>query len=364
MTGENPLLALVRTYWTPLALALILLAVTVLVWLSGDGVLARTVTDAWIRAVLVVGLYIFIGNAGVLVFGHIAFTLIGAYATAWFTLSVFKKSFALNLPAILASYQYPVLPSAIASATLAALVALIVGFPIMRLSGLAASIASLAVLGMFHTFYTNWPSWTMGAATLPGVPLYVNMWVALGWLVAALFIAYVYQRSRFGLALRATREDEIAARAAGVDIAFQRLIAFVISAFFMGIGGVLQAHFIGTIAVKNFWLGLTFISLAMLIVGGQRSLTGAVVGAVTISAIVEVLRRFEEGVQLGPLVLSVPLGAEELGVAVVMLLILIFRPSGIMAGREIPSPFEARRRTRFLEALRQDAAKPDAAPGE
>jgi branched-chain amino acid transport system permease protein len=59
----------------------------------------------------------------------------------------------------------------------------------MRLSGLAASIASLAVLGMFHTFYTNWSAWTMGAATLPGVPLYVDMWVALGWLVAALFAA-------------------------------------------------------------------------------------------------------------------------------------------------------------------------------
>ena len=155
MSGENPVLALVRLYWTPLALSLILLAITVLVWAMGDGVLARTVTDAWIRAVLVVGLYIFIGNSGVLVFGHIAFTLIGAYATAWLTLSTFKKSFALQLPAILADYQYPVLPSAIASATLAALVALVVGFPIMRLSGLAASIASLAVLGMFHTFYTQ-----------------------------------------------------------------------------------------------------------------------------------------------------------------------------------------------------------------
>ena len=188
------------------------------------------------------------------------------------------------------------MPSAIASATLAALVALIVGFPIMRLSGLAASIASLAVLGMFHTFYTNWSTWTMGAATLPGIPLYVDMWVALGWLVAALFVAYVYQRSRFGLALRAAREDEVAARAAGIDIAWQRLIAFVISAFFMGIGGVLQAHFIGSIAVKNFWLALTFVSLAMLIVGGQRSLTGAVVGAVAISAIVEVLRQLEEGI--------------------------------------------------------------------
>jgi branched-chain amino acid transport system permease protein len=364
MAGENPALALVRLYWTPLALSLILLAINVLVWATGDGVLARTVTDAWIRAVLVVGLYIFIGNSGVLVFGHIAFTLIGAYATAWLTLNTFRKSFALQLPAILADYQYPVFPSAIAAATLAASVALVVGFPIMRLSGLAASIASLAVLGMFHTFYSNWATWTMGAATLPGIPLYVDMWVALGWLAAALFVAYAYQRSRFGLALRAAREDPFAARAAGIDIPMQRLIAFVISAFFMGIGGVLQAHFIGSIAVKNFWLALTFVSLAMLIVGGQRSLTGAVLGAVVISTIVELLRQLEIGVQIGATTIAVPLGAQELGIALVMLLILIFRPQGLMGAREIPSPFETRRRARLLAAMRQDAAKPGAAPGD
>ena len=320
------------------------------------------VINALVNVAIVVALYIFIGNSGVLVFGHIAFSLIGAYATAWLTLSTFKKSFALQLPAILANYQYPVLPSAIASATLAALVALVVGFPIMRLSGLAASIASLAILGMFHTFYSNWATWTMGAATLPGIPLYVDMWVALGWLAAALFVAQAYQSSRFGLALRATREDTFAARAAGIDVALQRLIAFVISAFFMGIGGVLQAHFIGSIAVKNFWLALTFVSLAMLIVGGQRSLTGAVVGVVVISTIAELLRQLEVGVQIGATTVEVPLGAQELGIAVVMLLILILRPSGIMGGREIPSPFESRRRVQFLAALGESATKRGLAP--
>jgi branched-chain amino acid transport system permease protein len=198
----------------------------------------------------------------------------------------------------------------------------------------------------------------MGAATLPGIPLYVDMWVALGWLAAALFVAYVYQRSRFGLALRAAREDPFAARAAGIDIPMQRLVAFVISAFFMGIGGVLQAHFIGSIAVKNFWLALTFVSLAMLIVGGQRSLTGAVLGAVVISTVLELLRQLETGVQIGATTVAVPLGAQELGIAVVMLLILIFRPQGLMGGHEIPSPFERGRRARLLAAMRQRAAAP------
>ncbi len=330
---------LLRKFWTPIALSAALLAIVVGVWASGDGILARTVTDALIRVVLVVGLYIFIGNSGVLSFGHIAFMLVGAYGTGWLTLSVFKKSFALQLPDILASYQYPVFPSAIAAATLAAVVAFIVGVPIMRLSGIAASIATLAVLGMFKTFYTNWDAWTMGAGTLPGLPLYVDMWVALGWVVFTLFIAFVYQQSRFGLALRASREDEFAARAAGINISYQRLIAFVLSAFFVGLSGVLHAHFLGIIAVKNFWLGITFISLAMLIIGGQRSLTGAVVGVVVISTVVELLLKIEDGFAIGALEISAPPGIQEIGIAIVMLIILIFRPAGIMAGRELPSPF-------------------------
>ena len=332
-------MGLLRKFWTPIALSAVLLAIVVGVWASGDGILARTITDALIRIVLVVGLYIFIGNSGVLSFGHIAFMLVGAYGTGWLTLSVFKKSFALQLPDILASYQYPVFPSAIAAATLAAVVAFIVGVPIMRLSGIAASIATLAVLGMFKTFYTNWDAWTMGAGTLPGLPLYVDMWVALGWVVFTLFIAFVYQQSRFGLALRASREDEFAARAAGINISYQRLIAFVLSAFFVGLSGVLHAHFLGIIAVRNYWLGITFISLAMLIIGGQRSLTGAVVGVVVISTVVELLLKIEDGFAIGALEISAPPGIQEIGIAIVMLIILIFRPAGIMAGRELPSPF-------------------------
>ena len=338
----SPFLRAVRAVWPPLALALALTIIVLLVLATGDRILARTVTDALIRMVMVIGLYIFIGNSGVLAFGHIGFTLIGAYATVWLTLPPLKKSMALQLPAFLAERQFPFLPSAVAAGALASLVALIVGVPIMRLGGIAASIATLAVIGMLYTFYTNWPAWTMGAATLPGIPLYVNMWVALAWVVLALAVAYAFQMSRLGLALRASREDEFAARAVGISIWTQRLAAFVLSAFFMGIGGVLQAHFLGSIAVKNFWLSLTFVSIAMLIVGGQRSLTGAVVGTAVVSIIVELLRQLETGVDLGFAIVQVPLGARELGIAIVMLLILILRPAGLTGGREIPWLFDRR----------------------
>ena len=114
----------------------------------------------------------------------------------------------------------------------------------------------------------------------------------------------------------------------------------------MGLGGVLQAHFLGSIAVKSFWLSLTFLSLAMLIVGGQRSLTGAVVGACLISAMTEALRLLEGGVSLGAARFSLPPGSQELSIALLMLLVLILRPAGLTGGRELAFTLPRRARTR------------------
>ena len=320
-----------RYLWEPGTLGLGLLVLSLIIWGSGDKVIERTLTVALINTVMVIGLYIFIGNSGVLAFGHMAFALIGAYAVAWFTMSPFKKSFALDLPTFLAENTLPLLPSAIISSLLAALVALVVGIPLMRLSGIAASIGTFAVLMIFYTLYSNWDSWTFGASTLVGIPIYVNFWVALAWAGVALLVATIYQKSRFGLALRASRENEAAARAVGINVPTQRLIAFVLSGFFMGLGGVLQAHYVGSIVVRGFWLGPTFIALAMLMIGGQRSLTGAVVGVIVVSALQEVLRQIEVVIE--------QYGLSQLVIALLMLTILILRPRGVAKGREIAWPF-------------------------
>lgn len=174
-----------RAFWTPIVLSLGVLVIVLAVWASSDTVLALAVTAALIRAVMMIGLYIFIGNSSVLTFGHATFMMVGAYGVAWLTLRPFNKSFALQLPEVLATTQYPLFPSALAAAALAAVVAFVVGIPIMRLSGIAAAIATLGVLGMFKTFYSNWSEWTLGAAIMPGIPIHVDMWVALSWVVVA-----------------------------------------------------------------------------------------------------------------------------------------------------------------------------------
>ena len=145
-TSGGRIAALARYLWEPVALAAALLLIVAAVWISGDKVIERAATDGLIHVVLVVGLYIFISNSGVLAFGNMAFMMIGAYAVAWFTMSPFKKSFALNLPDFLADTTLPLLPSAIMAATLAAIVAGVLAVPLMRLSGIAASIGTFAAL--------------------------------------------------------------------------------------------------------------------------------------------------------------------------------------------------------------------------
>jgi branched-chain amino acid transport system permease protein len=96
MTVGNRVMQVLHAIWTPLILIVILTAFVAFVPGTVEMILARTVTDALIRMVMVMGLYIFIGNSGVLAFGHIAFTMIGAYATAWLTMPVLRKSFTLH----------------------------------------------------------------------------------------------------------------------------------------------------------------------------------------------------------------------------------------------------------------------------
>jgi len=321
---------------TPLALSALLLGLVVLVTLFGDKALARMAAETLIRVVLVVGLWIFVGNSGVISFGHAGFMAIGAYCSAWLTLKPQMK--ALFLPDLwpwLANAEWPMLPAAVASGLLAALVALASGAAILRLTGIAASIASFAFLAIVNTVYSNWEGVTGATSSVVGLTRYVDQWVALGWAVAAILAANLYANSGSGLALRATREDEVAARASGIDMYRHRLLSLVISGFFTGVSGALLGHYIGVLNPDNFYLGITFISLAMLVVGGIGSLTGAVTGVLMLSILIELLVRGEQGVSLGAARFALPSGTQEIVIGLVMILVLILRPAGLTGGREL-----------------------------
>ncbi|WP_420568011.1 branched-chain amino acid ABC transporter permease [Thalassovita sp.] len=321
---------------TPVLLILVLLVFTLLISVLGDKSLARMAAQTLIRVTFVVGLWIFVGNSGVVSFGHAGYMAIGAYCSAWLTLKPqMKELFLPDLWPFLANAEWPVLPAAIASGLLASLVALVSGAAILRLTGIAASIATFAFLAIVYTVYSSWEGVTGATSSVVGLARYSDQWVTFGWASAAVLAAAWYANSASGLALRATREDEVAASASGINMYRHRLLALVLSAFFTGVAGALFGHSLGVLNPNSFYLGVTFITLAMLVVGGIGSLTGAVTGVLVLSIMIEGLVRMERGVEIGETTLALPTGAQEIIIGIVMILVLILRPAGLSGGREL-----------------------------
>jgi branched-chain amino acid transport system permease protein len=321
---------------TPVLLIILLAAVAAISEIGGLDNLQVPLIEMLIRVLVVVGLYVFIGNSGVISFGQIGFMCIGAYAAGWATAEPgFKQVMLQGLPDFLAQNQWP-FPVAMAGAiVLPAIVALLFGLAILRLNGIAASIATFAFLIIVNSVYSNWDSVTAGVSSLVGIPTAVGPWVAFAFASAGIVSAYLFQISRYGLMLRATREDTVAAKACGVHSVRMRLIAFVLSAALVGAGGGLYAQFLGILTVDTFYLSLSFITIAMLVVGGMSSLTGAVNGVIAVTVIVQLLRFGEQGVTLGSTQLKLPESSSELGLGLLLALILIFRPNGLSGGKEL-----------------------------
>jgi branched-chain amino acid transport system permease protein len=297
--------------------------------------------NALVMAAIVVALYIFVGNSGVISFGHLSFAAVGGYLSGLLTIDPQTKSFTMpGLFPFLEHTHIAVVPSLALAAAAGGVYAFLVGLPLMRLSGLPAGIATFAVLGITYNVLYYWGKVGPGAQTLSDIPE-IGRWTLAAGGVIACACAFAYQRSRFGRQLRATREDEAAARASGIDVYRQRLVAFTLSGALAGLAGGLYVHQLGLITPDQFYLDLTFVTLAMLVVGGVGSLLGAVVGALAISALNSFLGDAENTVHVG-FRLTLPNGTRLVTVGAVMALVLILRPAGLTGGRELTLP---RRRT-------------------
>lgn len=324
-----------RTISTPVILVGILVCVALAAIAVGTGPFNQTVIEVFIRVVLVVGLYVFIGNSGVISFGHIGFACLGAYMTAWLTaLPAIKRKYT-GLPDFILAAKLHYGFGLVAALVFAGVCAYVVARVLMRLSGIAASIATFAVLAFIIQVYSNWTSVTGAQMSFVGIPIVRSIWPYFICAVLTVIVAYGHAISRSGLALRAARDEATAAAASGIDITRERVIAFTLSGAMMGLGGALFAHSVGVVTPDTFYLALTFITLSMLVVGGMNSLSGAVLGVVVLSLVIQLLRWLEKGVDVGGTTLSIPLGLQEIGLGAVMIIILIFRPSGLTGNKEL-----------------------------
>jgi branched-chain amino acid transport system permease protein len=301
------------------------------------------VISALVATVIVVGLYVFVGNSGVLSFGHISFVAVGAWAAGVLSVPVDEKQGIFpELFPVLRDNTVGNVPSLLIAAAVGGAYALVAGLPLMRLSGLAAGIATFAVLEITHNVLRYWERIGPGTNSFSSVPETTGLLQATIGAVIAIAVAYAYQVSRLGRQLRATREDPAAARAVGISIVRQRLWAFAISGAVAGFAGGLYVHLL-PLSTEEMYLDLTFITLAMLVIGGATSLWGAVVGALAVSGLDSFLAEAEEGVGIGSATLDLPTGSRIVVVGFLMALVLIVRPTGLTGGRELSLPRLIRR---------------------
>jgi branched-chain amino acid transport system permease protein len=290
--------------------------------------------SAIISVAMVVAVYVFVGNSGVLSFGQISFVAVGGFASGVMTIPVESKSGVLpDLFPILRDHTLGTAPSLALAALVGGVLALVLGMPLMRLSGLAAGIATFAVLEITHNVLREWTKIGPGATTLSLIPESNGALQPVIGVLIIIAIAYGYQRSRLGRMLRASREDAAAAEAVGVNVHRQRLWAFTLSGALAGFAGGLYVHILGSITADSVYLELTFLTLAMLVFGGATSLWGAVLGALVVSALDSFLSQAESGVNIG-FTFDLPQGTRLIILGAVMATMLILRPSGITGGRE------------------------------
>ncbi len=289
---------------------------------------------ALVSVSIVVALYVFVGNSGVVSFGHISFVALGVWTAGVLSVPRAEKPAIMpGLAGFLLHRTVGNIPSLILAAVVGGVAAVVVGLPLMRLSGLAAGIATFAVLEITHNLLRYYEKIGPGLNTFSSVPETTGVWQSAIGALIVIVAAFLYARSRFGRMLRATREDAASAAAAGVSIYRQRLVAFALSGAIAGFAGGLYVHLL-PLNTEAVYLDLTFITLAMLVIGGATSLWGAVVGALAVSALDSFLAEAENGLKIFGGTLDLPSGTRVIAEGALMALVLILRPGGLTNGRE------------------------------
>ncbi|MCL6509220.1 MAG: branched-chain amino acid ABC transporter permease [Anaerolineae bacterium] len=306
-----------------------------------------------INIMLAVSLNLTNGFSGDFSLGHAAFMAIGAYTSAILTLPARTKAIVLpDLPPWLGQVELPFLIAILIGCALAGLVAFLVGLPVLRLRGHYLSVATLGLMVIVQVVALNWQPITRGARGISGLPPLTTLLWAYGLMLVTVMVIWRIVHSSLGRAMMAVREDELAAACRGVRVFRTRLFAFVTGALFASAAGALWAHLITAITPSSFSFLLTFNVVAMVVIGGAGSVSGSVIGAVLMTLLPELLRRVETALAIG----GQPLyGLSQIVIAVLMLLVMIFRPQGLMGRHEL---------IQVLAGLSGARNKPSSAPAE
>lgn len=310
------------------------LTLTVSLAFGNTGVNIATLVLLQISAVLALAIYS--GNSGIVSFGHAAFMGIGAYVSGLLTMNAKMQATALpQLPAFLQGLEMHWGLALIVVVLAGLLAGLITGYPLSRLSVGTAAIGTLAFLIIIHVLLIGARELTRGSQTFYGVPRITSVYAAFATAAVFILVARLMRDTPLGLRLRASRENEVAASAHGVDVRRVRFMGWTISVVMAAVAGAFYGHFLGAFSPKDFYFDLGFTLIAMLIVGGMLTVTGALAGTILLAAVVQVLRQAETGLDLGVFTIPGVFGLPQLGMGLALLLTIWRRPLGLAGLQEM-----------------------------
>jgi len=290
-----------------------------------------------IYIVLAISMNLLNGFTGLFSLGHAGFMAIGAYVCALLTMSPAQKAVNFYLTPILpslANIQLPFVAALIIAGLVAALFAAIIGAPVLRLRDDYLAIATLGFAEIVRVVITNLQPVTNGALGLKGLPKYSTTWVV--WSVAILAVAFMFAlvRSPYGRSLKAVRDDEIAARAMGINVPHVKLVSFVVSSFMAGVGGALLGHLMTTIDPKMFVFGLTYNIILIVVLGGNGSITGSVIASIVVTILMEALRFLDGPLNFIAFKTDGLPGLRMVVFSVLLMIVVIYRQKGLMGTKE------------------------------
>lgn len=280
-----------------------------------SGYITKVLMVIGINIILAVSLNVATGYLGQLPLGHAGFMAVGAY-----TGGIFLKAVGADTAGG-AAYLVMVVAALLLSGLVAAFFGILIGVPALRLRGDYLAIITLGFGEIIRVVLTNIDEvlgfkLTYGASGLKRIPKITSYFNVLVCVVLTCLVIHLVMKSRHGRAILAIRENEIAAESCGIRTTYYKVMAFTLSAFFAGVAGCLYAGYLGSLQPTTFGFMKSIEILVMVVLGGMGSMLGSILSAITLTALPEALRAFED--------------YRMVAYSLVLVIVMIFKPTGLM----------------------------------
>ncbi len=318
-----------------------------------DSYQIRIINLCAIYVILGLSMNLINGFTGLFSLGHAGFMAIGAYTVAILTMTPQMKEMNFYMkpmiPALLniKMPEFAFLPFAesmwfqalnqglwfifalLLGGLLAALFGFLIGAPVLKLTDDYLAIATLGFSEIIRIVFVNTQTITNGALGLKGIPPKTHLLWAWSFAIFTILLMKFLMKGSYGKALKAIREDEIAARSMGVNLFKHKVLSFTLGSFLAGIGGGLLAVSIGTIDPGLFKFALTFNILLIVVLGGMGNINGTVVSAIVITIAMEALRFLDEPINLGFIQTDALPGLRMVVFSLILMIVVIFKKDNV-----------------------------------